>query len=169
MDIVFDIYKEDSLKEGTRKTRGKVVRIKVFLNTQLPKTWPRFLNDAEDAKSLTVPSNKQLIVSSGDNVVCVPEREDTSSLSPCNHEEADSRLMVHLADADSEGYENFVIRTVDSDVVVVGVAAVPELNPSELWISYGTGKDNRNLLLHDISAAIGRQKCHYLCGGPFII
>ena len=152
--VVFDVYKEDSLKEGTRKTRGKCVRIKVFLNTPLPKSWPLFLNDAdnkselfsflaEDSKSLTVPPNKQLIVSSGDSVVCVPEREDTSSLSPCNHEEADSRLMVHHADAVSEGYEKFMIRTVDSDVVVVGVAAVPKLNPSELWVSYGTGKDHR--------------------------
>ena len=144
------------------------MRIKVFLNTPLPKSWPLFLNDAdkselfsllaEDSKSLTVPPNKQLIVSSGDSVVCVPKCEDTSSLSPCNHEEADSRLMVHLADADSEGYEKFTIRTVDSDVVVVSVAAVSTLNPSEFWVSYGTGKDHRYHPLHDISAAIGRQK-----------
>ena len=173
MDIVFDVYKEDRLKEGKRKTRGKGVRIKVFLNTRLPKSWPLFLNDAdnkselfsllaEDSKSLTVPPNKQLIVSSGDNVVCVPERDHTSSLSPCNHEEADSRLMVHLDDAVSEGCEKFIIRTVDSDVVVVSVAAVPKLNPSELWVSYVTGKDNRYLPLHDISAAIGRQKSIFL-------
>ena len=38
VDIVFDVYKEDSLKEGTRKTRGKGVGIKVFINTTLPKT-----------------------------------------------------------------------------------------------------------------------------------
>ena len=123
----------------------------MFLNTPLPKSWPLFLNDAdkselfslvaEDSKSLTVPLNKQLIVSSGDSVVCVTEREDTSSLSPCNHKDAYSRLMVHLADVVSEGYEKFMIRTVDSDVVVVSVAAVPKLNPSELWVSYGTGKD----------------------------
>ena len=51
-----------------------------------------------------------------------------------------------------------MIRTADSDVVVVGVAAVPTLNPSELWVSYGTGKDHRYLPLHEISTAIGRQK-----------
>ena len=107
---------------------------------------------------MTVHPNEQLILSSGDSVVCVPEREATSSLSPCNHEEADSRLMVRLADAVSEGCEKFMIRTVDSDVVVVGVAAVPTLHPSELLVSYATGKDHRYLPLHDISTAIVRQK-----------
>ena len=87
VDIVFNVYKEDNLKEGKRKTQGKGVRIKVFLNTRYAEKLA-FLNDAdnkselfsllaEDYKSLTVPPNKQLIVTSGDSAVCVPEREDT--------------------------------------------------------------------------------------------
>ncbi len=168
VDIVFDVYKENSLKEGARKSRGKGVRIKVSLNTPLPKSWPLFLNDpdnkselfrllAEESVSLSLP-NKQLIMSFGDSVVCVPTRDDTDGISPCNHEEADSRLIVHLADAVAEGHKTFMIRTVDSDVVVLGVAAVPHLNLCQLWVSYGTGKDHRFLSLHDISAAIGTQK-----------
>ncbi len=97
-------------------------------------------------------------MSLGDSVVCVPDREDTHSISPCNHEEADSRLMVHLADAVAEGHKTFMIRTVDSDVVVLGVAAMPHLNICQLWVSYVTGKYHCYLPLHNILAAIGTQQ-----------
>ena len=94
VDIIFDNYKNDSLKEGTRKAHGKGVRLKVFLNraySVAKKTGRIFLNDAdnkselfclldEDTKSLIVPANKQLILTLGDDVVCVPEREVTRCL-----------------------------------------------------------------------------------------
>ena len=39
-------------------------------------------------------------------------------LAPCNHEEADTRIIVHIADAVSRGYDQIIVRTVDTDVVV---------------------------------------------------
>ena len=38
-------------------------------------------------------------------------------LAPCSHEEADSRVMVHVADAANK-YNSITTRTVDSNVVV---------------------------------------------------
>ena len=37
----------------------------------------------------------------------------------CNHEEADMQLIVHLLDAIINGCHRFIIRTVDTDVVVI--------------------------------------------------
>nr|XP_006824169.1 PREDICTED: ankyrin repeat and KH domain-containing protein mask-like [Saccoglossus kowalevskii] len=46
-----------------------------------------------------------------------------SSLSPCSHEEADTPMMVHVADSVSKGHQEVMIRTVDTNVVVLFIAA----------------------------------------------
>ena len=51
---------------------------------------------------------------------------DMEGLSPCSHEEADSRVIVHVADA-ANTYNSIATRTVDSNVVVVAVNAFGDL------------------------------------------
>jgi len=46
----------------------------------------------------------------------------TSALAPCNHEEAESDIMLHAAHAAHSGHKKILIRTVDTDVVVLAVA-----------------------------------------------
>ena len=48
-----------------------------------------------------------------------------------------------------------LVRTVDTDVVVLVVATVHELGISEIWIAFGTGKDLPYVPYHDISASLG--------------
>ena len=50
-------------------------------------------------------------------------------LAPCSHEEADSRVMVHVADAANK-YNSITTRTVDSNVVVFAVNAFGDLTSS---------------------------------------
>lgn len=38
---------------------------------------------------------------------------------PCNHEEVDTRLIIHLHDALFNGYSNCMVPTVDTYVVVI--------------------------------------------------
>ena len=91
---------------------------------------------------------KKLVSTLGTGVCCSPLRE-TSGLAPCNHEEADSRMMVHLADVVHKGYSKIKIRTVDTDVVVIAVAVGSELSEdTEVWIAFGTGKDYRYIPAH---------------------
>ena len=49
-----------------------------------------------------------------------------SSLAPCNLEEADSWMILHLQDAVNVGYKKVILRTVDTDVVVLAVAEIVE-------------------------------------------
>ena len=37
----------------------------------------------------------------------------------CNHEEADTRMLIHLLDAVTNGATTCLIRTVDTDVIVI--------------------------------------------------
>ena len=52
---------------------------------------------------------------------------------PCDHEEADTRRLVHLGDALKNGCNICVVRTVDTDVVVILIGKLHYLlsiNPS---------------------------------------
>ena len=88
-------------------------------------------------------ADQPLIVTDGANVLCAPPR-DTSNIAPCNHEEADSRVMVHVGDAAMQGFRKILVRTVDTDVVVLTVSNVQQLAQTkqiELWIAFGCGQD----------------------------
>ena len=43
LDIVWDVYKDDSLKKATREKRGSGQRRKVLLSTRIPSDWKGFL------------------------------------------------------------------------------------------------------------------------------
>ena len=75
-------------------------------------------------------------------VLSKPPLPDRSSIAPCTHEEADSRMLLHVAHAARNGHHKIMIQTVDTDVVVVAVAVARTLQPEdELWLAFGTGKN----------------------------
>ena len=45
----------------------------------------------------------------------------------CDHEEADTRICVHIMDALDNGAKKVYVRTVDTDVIVVLVGVFSEL------------------------------------------
>ena len=75
---------------------------------------------------------KQIVVTSGCGVQCIPLTNDTGNLASCDHEEADTRMFVHVADAIRKCYKKILIRSVDTDVVVLAVAAAEKLDVEEL-------------------------------------
>ena len=66
-------------------------------------------------------------------------------MSACDHEEADTRLIVHIVDALNKGQSTFLVRTVDTDVVVILVGKFfhfTTLNSTaDIWVAFGTGKN----------------------------
>ena len=65
---------------------------------------------------------------------------DMTALSPCQQEEADTRMMLHLYHAAGQGHSEVFLRTVDSDLVVLAINIFHQLRLSALWIGYGIGK-----------------------------
>ena len=61
----------------------------------------------------------------------------------CNHEEADTRMLVHVKDALEKGARSVLVRTVDTDVVVLLIAefrAFFTLRPDLTgWVAFGMG------------------------------
>ena len=73
---------------------------------------------------------------STDKVICIIDNDvifrqprDMEGLAPCSHDEADSRVMVHEADA-AYKYNSITTRIVDSNVVVFAVNAFGDLTTS---------------------------------------
>ena len=137
------------------------------MSSPIPRNWQQFLrlndNKTELFKLLnrelvaSATAEKSLVVTNGDTALCTPT-QDMTNLTPCNHEEADSRIMVHVADAIMLGFQKILVRTVDTDVVVLAVAVLPQLGRAELWIAFGTGKNFRYIPAHEICASLGQQK-----------
>ena len=59
-----------------------------------------------------------MISTKGGFVVCNGRRDGTSDLSPCNHEENDTRLILHAANAAMCGFQRVMLRTVETDVTL---------------------------------------------------
>ena len=170
LDIVWDQYHENSLTSQARNLRGKTIRKRVHGSTCVPKNWQQFLRDSANKTELFTflvkyiklqTTSKQLASTNGSEVVCIPPK-DTTHLAPCNHEEADTRIFLHLADAVHEGFHKILLRTVDSDVVVLCVAVVAKVDVRELWIAFGTGKHIKYIPAHEIAASLGPNKSQAL-------
>ena len=61
-----------------------------------------------------------------------------------------------------EGHQKLILRTVDTDVVVLAIANMQKLNVSELWIAFGVGKNFRYIRAHSIAMAMGPEKASAL-------
>ena len=98
----------------------------------------------------------------GENVLTSEDGADTSALAPCNHEEADSRMMIHALDASLHGHQRIKIRSNDTDVVVLAVSIALTLPLDELWISFGSSKKVCYLPAHTIATSLGLEKAGVL-------
>ena len=87
---------------------------------------------------------------------------DVGSLAPYSHEEADSRMMIHVSDASFNGHQHIKIRTNDTDVLVLAICIASLLPIDELWVSIGSSRNLTYLPAHTIAASLGQDKAHVL-------
>jgi hypothetical protein len=162
LDVVWDEYFPESLKAETRSKRGKGVRRRVEPHNTIPGNWQEFLRIDENKVELfsflathvsALNTGKQIISTHHADVLCTQTR-DTSGLAPCSHEEADTRILLHLEDAVKEGYTKVSVRTVDTDVLVLAVTLPPNVSTP---LSYGTGKHFQHLAAHEMAKALGPE------------
>lgn len=77
----------------------------------------------------------------------------------CNHEEADTRIVVHVLHALEAGLTTIVVRTVDTDVVIILVGKFHDMylrNPqAEIWVAFGMGTHFSFISINDICFALG--------------
>ena len=173
VDIVWDVRWDDSVKLA-RAERGSGIRTKVRPFTKIPTNWQGFLRVTENLKEIINllaiqiqqyrRENKTTISTNGESVVS-NDNAVTEHLSPCNHEEADTRMMLHVRDMAMNGMKKVRIRSIDTDVVVIATAhfnSIPGLE--ELWITFGRGNSIQYIPVHRIANHLGPDRCRGLLG-----
>ncbi len=152
MGIVWDQYRSMSIKAATREKRGKGTRQRVSDSAKVRGNWQNFLSNAENKKELfsflstsivqtSFQEGKQIYVTSGDQVL---NAGNGSPMGRCNHEEADTRVLVHLLHALQ--YSSLgMVYTGDTDVVVILLCNfhhIKVVNPESEILCLNFGCDN---------------------------
>ena len=159
------------MKDDARESRGQGIRKRVVSTSSIPSNWHSFLRSNENKAELFLFLAHQIkdiniqgkqIISTAEEDVVSSSPIDTTGLAPCSHEEADTRLLLHVAQGIRCGFDKVIIRTVDTDVVILSIANFHQLCPTELWISFGAGKHHRYIPAHQIAVNLGEEKCRAL-------
>ena len=58
--------------------------------------------------------------------------ESEYPLRPCNHEEFDTQLMFHAANAVTHGYKRILIMAKDTDIIVLGISFFSDIGADKL-------------------------------------
>ncbi|MES9880098.1 MAG: hypothetical protein ABW185_04375 [Sedimenticola sp.] len=164
IDVTFDQYRETSIKAGTRKKRTKharpIRRVVEDGSVPVPANWTDFLavpdNKADLACFLSkhlidhAPADKTVVVAGGfrtaDEVQSSNPDLDIQEL-VANHEEADTRLVLHCMHSDAEC---IVVLARDTDVLVLLVAHFHKMKCQKMWMKAGTAKRRKYIPVHEI-------------------
>ena len=157
LDLVFDVYNENSLKSQTRENRGGGMRISVLKDTLICKDFQKFRrNDTNKTKLFKMIAEAviqiletlaTIVATIGSKIVSNSSLEKLN-IEPCNHEEADTRLLLHVLDGANSGIKKVSIITVDMGIVVIALRHFYTLNLEELWIKFGVDKYRRYIPIH---------------------
>ena len=83
----------------------------------------------------------------------------------CNHEEADTRLVVHLLHA-LRHFSLALVQTGDTDVIVILLCNFHHIlatnDAAQVWISFQAGTTKRMINLNDLAQTLGSIKCKAL-------
>ena len=174
IDLVFDIYKADSLKATTREKRGRGTRRHVTKEGKCPSNWPMFLKEdrnkeelniflAEQLSVMTFPPGKTLFVTSLEKV----KSNSSDTMPDSDHEEADTRMCLHVKDAISKGMTDIKVMSSDTDVVLIFLSifhllAAMQSSLNDIVMEFGSNKSHRVISIKNLATALGQKRCRSL-------
>ncbi len=179
IDVVFDVYKDISIKSAERDRRVSTTGV-VFSNIvagQRIQQWRRLLDSPASKTAMnnflcdtwqTLPyrnrlGDKEMYVTRQDQCykvskdgVCIVEDLFTSQ------EEADTRMLLHSQHA-SKDHETIVIVSEDTDVLIVSLAFHSRID-ANIYIRCGTKNRLRHIDVSKLGRSMGTNVCKALPG-----
>jgi len=145
------------------------MRRQVTESAPVPRNWHDFLRNDDNKTALftflaqrvsRIPTDldKHIVITLYTTVLSTIENYDIAQLSPCTHEEADTRMFLHVSDLVRVGNSKVLIKTVDTDVVVLAIAFQQKIACHELWVALGTGQHLRYLPAHELACVLGPER-----------
>ena len=160
VDFVADRYPEVSIKNAEREKRASQGTSTVCIygrDQKVFKPWKKFLSNGSNKENLVAflleswskmdgryLGGFQLYVTSGKqctrliSVEGAIAKEQVDQLS-CDHEEADTRLLLHAAHAATSGHQHIVIKSPDTDVFILTIFSKLTLPETSFFFNTGTG------------------------------
>ena len=144
-----------------RTHSGTTQRQRVFEGAPIPANWGAFLRSIANKDELirylsncvhACKIGRKVIISINDETIVSTQNDvwDVEYLQPCSHEEADTRILLHVAHCARQGLRKLVIRTVDTDVVVLAIGHSAALRLNELCVRFGLGTHFRQIAIQEI-------------------
>ena len=180
IDVVFDTYREKSIKNAERTMRGEVagVQLSHISATQLVKQWRIFLSEVNNKTSLIKFISKEwrgeecrrrlkgktLFVTAESECWKITEEgsENVAELKS-NQEEADTRLLLHAPHASQEGYLSVAISSEDTDVFILLLNFSSIIN-AKLFMRCCSRTRTRLVDITEVVRRIGNEVCNALIG-----
>ncbi|CAG9760339.1 unnamed protein product [Ceutorhynchus assimilis] len=175
IDFVLDHYEDFSINNCRRDKRGHkndaIERAIESSNTLLPQQWHLFIHSIANKKQLTDFVANQLyehshnfevkFVTSGgffDVMQYKSNYEAESDLLTSSHEEADTRIILHILSAKMEGYTRCILDCKDTDVLLL-LAHFKDILTLEIWMKVGTKETERFIAIHELKMDSSMTKC----------
>eukprot|EP00795_Rhopilema_esculentum_P009000 gene9000-biopygen10560 len=177
IDVVFDRYRQLSIKTSTRlrrkKTSRPVRRVKESGLVSLPKFWSNFFalpeNKADLARFLSeellrqATEDKEIVTAGGfiNELLARSSKYYTDTLSLiADHEEADTRLALRAINVTCNCC--IVVATRDADVLIILVSHFERMRCNDLWMMSGTSKKRKHIPVKEILHALPEGSVHTL-------
>ncbi|KAJ8398217.1 hypothetical protein AAFF_G00430610 [Aldrovandia affinis] len=166
IDVVFDVYQEDSIKNAERANRGCTTGIQFRNIAPANKAnLIRFLvAEWKTPKLRDRLNDKQLYVASEESCLHITKDQwaEVASLQS-NQEEADTRMILNAAHAAEEGYSAVVVTADDTDVLLLCLAFSANIS-CPLFQNCGTKNRVRYLDITKLCQALGDCVCNAVIG-----
>ena len=139
LDIIFDVYREKSIKNAERKKRANTTTAQQYKNilaTHKIKQWHHFLQSASNKVNLirflcnawkaepfrSRLGDKHLYLGYDEECLkLTKEKVEVAEHLRCNHEEAGTRMLLHAKDA-AFSNEAIIIVSEDTDILILAAA-----------------------------------------------
>ena len=170
VDYVFDAYCEGTIKDSERKRRSHVQPIelsKIDSSTKLPVEMEKFWPSSKNKLNLEIILHKEIIETSNkyvrdQEVVAgfIPGENAVECISISNrnmrpypelnlyYEEADALILHHVVHLLRCGFQNILVLSADTDVLVILLHfffVLQELGLKELWVRSGIRESVRHI------------------------
>ena len=144
LDVIFDAYREKSIKNAERKKRANTTTAQQYKNilaTHKIKQWHHFLQSASNKANLirflcnawkvepfrSRLGDKHLYLGYDEECLkLTKEKVEAADHLRCNHEEADTRMLLHAKDV-AFSNEAIIIVSEDTDVLILAAAKAFEI------------------------------------------
>ena len=179
VDVVFDIYKQPSIKDAERSRRSftEGVRFSNIIPGHQIKQWKRLLSCGPSKMKLiafiadqwkTQPyrerlGDKTMYVTSGENCTMITwESTEVVGDLQSTQEEADNRLLLHCKHASSE-FPSVIIAAEDTYVFILCLAFQNVIG-CKMFIRCGSSSRLRLIDVKKLASALGVDVCKALIG-----